>query len=138
MRRWVGGVLRGRARSWDASLVARLGLLIAPDMLIDTLGGIASQNVRIDAVCGSTLNGGCRFDQAESNTHTLIGWTAGASIETMVAPQSLARFDDRCADLGTIDHRFFPTEPIRSPLAAIRIRTHTASSGVAYQFGPRL
>ncbi len=87
--------------------------------------------MRIDTVCGSMLNGECLFDQAESITHTLIGWTAGAGIETMGAPHWLARFDDRYADLGTIDHGFFPTEPIQSPLAAIRIRTHTAPFDVA-------
>jgi hypothetical protein len=42
----------------------------------------------------------------------------------MFAPHWLARFDYRCADLGTIRHSFFVNEVIQSPVAATRVRTH--------------
>jgi outer membrane immunogenic protein len=121
---------------WDASVVGRFGRLIAPDTLVYGLGGVAFQNMRIDAVCGSTLNGECIADHAESLSSTLTGWTLGSGIETMLGRHWLARFDYRYADLGTIRHSFFVAEPIQSPTTATRVHTHTASFGIAYKFGP--
>jgi len=123
---------------WDADLVGRLGLLIAPDTLVYGPGGVAVQRVQIEAICGSTLTGECFLDHAESVANTLNGWTTGAGVETMLTPHWLARFDFRYADLGTIHHAFFLTEAIQSPLAEVRMRTHTASFSLAYKFGPAL
>ena len=142
----LGGTLPGFGNTdsvtvtsrWDASVVARLGALIAPDTLVYGLGGVAFQNVRIDAVCGSTLTGECFLDHAESLSTTRTGWTVGTGLETMFAPHWLARFDYRYADLGTIHHTFFVSEVIQSPVAATHVRTHTASFGLAYKFGPGL
>jgi hypothetical protein len=44
----------------------------------------------------------------------------------------------RYADLGTLHHTFFVSEVIPSPVAATRVRTHTASFGIADKFGPGL
>lgn len=137
----LGGTLPGFGNTdsvtvtsrWDASVVARLGALIAPDTLAYGLGGVAFQNIRIDAVCGSTTTDECFLDHAERVSTTRTGWTVGGGLETMFAPHWLARFDYRHADLGTIRHTFFVDEVIQSPVSATHVRTHTASFGLAYK-----
>ncbi len=54
----------------------------------------------------------------------------------MIGGNWLVRVDYRYADFGSMDHTFFPTEPIQSPIAATKISTQTATFGIAYKFAP--
>jgi outer membrane immunogenic protein len=123
---------------WDDSVVARMGVLAAPNVLVYATGGVAFQRVTVSAFCSNDfLLGECIVaTNDESVSRTLRAGTIGAGIEAMVAPNVRARFDYRYANFGGFRHTFFPNEPLSSPTVDIGVRTQTATFGLAYQFGP--
>ena len=60
--------------NWDANVVGCVGYLVAPDALVYGAGRITFQNVTLNALC-SAASFECLFDQNESVTKTLTGWT---------------------------------------------------------------
>jgi outer membrane immunogenic protein len=121
--------------SWDANTVGRIGYLVAPDVLLYGLGGVAWQSVKVSAVC-TAASFECQFDHSESFGNTLLGGVVGGGLEAMVARNWLLRLDHRYADFGSINHTFFVTESVLSPTATIKINTQTVSFGIAYKIGP--
>lgn len=126
-------------QGWDASLRARLGVLVAPTWLLYGTGGIAWQQFEVGARCEAT-GPWCIANRSETDSSARIGWTVGAGMETMLSGAWLARVEYRYSDFGTIDHTFF-TDPsnvgaingdsvtMRAPLT-----TQSVSLGIAYRF----
>jgi len=139
---------------WDASLRARVGWLPSPALLLYTTGGAAWLSVEQASVCGAVpqsffnnrdycgplLFGRMYGPSAISDTTVRAGWTVGGGLEAMLWDHWMARGEYRYADFGT----WSPTD-VRtcSPTCAatalttttdIRIRTHTATLGLAYKF----
>ena len=119
--------------NWDANVVGRLGYLVAPDVLIYGVGGIAYQNVSVHAVC-TAASFECLFDHDETVSETLHGPVFGGGLEAMVARSWLVRLDYRYADFGSVDHIFFSGEPFQSPTATTAIRMQSVTLGIAYHF----
>ncbi len=79
-----------------------------------------------------------------TDSATRLGWTVGAGIETMLWQNWIVRGEYRYADFGTITHTDTracgsPPHCLLSSLAitdTLRLRTQTATFGVAYKFGP--
>jgi outer membrane immunogenic protein len=121
--------------SWDASVRARAGILLNPNVLLFGTAGISWLHVKMTAVCVPGPDSwGCVTD---SNTTTRVGWTAGGGLEWMVAANWLIRGEYRYADYGTSNETILtnadPGDPVRFDF---RARTHTALFGIAYKFGP--
>jgi outer membrane immunogenic protein len=129
--------------SWDASVRARVGMLLRPDTLLFGTAGLALQQVEMTASCSndgfstfcSQPSGVPHYD---SQTMVLPGWTIGAGLEQMFSTNWLIRLEYRYADFGQINPTFFAynlggngDDRIFSHL---RIRTHTVNLGVAYKF----
>jgi outer membrane immunogenic protein len=123
------------ASKWDANIVGRVGYLVAPDVLLYGVGGVAFQRVDLHAVC-TAASFLCLSDLDESVSATRTGSVVGVGIEAMFAPGWLVRLDYRYADFGTIEHAFFVSDPISSMTTSTAIRTQTATFGIAYKFGP--
>jgi outer membrane immunogenic protein len=94
---WVanpgGGVISGSFTSmsskldWVSSLRARLGYLVAPDLMVyGTAGGALGQ---IDYAASSS--NGLTYQTATAFSRTHGGWVAGAGVEWMVLPNWLMR-----------------------------------------------
>jgi outer membrane immunogenic protein len=121
--------------SWDASVRARAGILVNPNVLLFGTAGFSWLHVKTTAICvPGPSSWGCVTD---SRTTTRLGWTAGGGLEWMVAANWLVRGEYRYADYGTFDGTILTNADPGDPVAFdLRIRTHTALFGIAYKFGP--
>jgi outer membrane immunogenic protein len=130
--------------TWDASVRGRAGFLVTPTVLVYATGGAAWLHVEATSVCSTNPNfGACAPATGETppvitDAKTKAGWTAGGGIEAMLWSNWLARGEYRYADFGTItntDTRFFGGLPGSTNVYDLRVRTHTATFGLAYKFG---
>jgi outer membrane immunogenic protein len=129
--------------SWDASVRARLGTLVRPDTLIFGTAGLALQQVEMVATCNNNgLTTYCTqppgVPHFDSQTLILPGWTVGAGVEHLLAPNWLVRLEYRFADFGQANPTFFAYNlgggGDDRVLTHIYVRTHTVSLGAAYKF----
>jgi outer membrane immunogenic protein len=135
---------------WDAGLRGRLGFLVTPSFLVYGTAGAAWQHIDATSTCSTDTNS---FSFCEprlfapsviTDSATKLGWTVGAGIETTLSQNWIVRGEYRYADFGTItntDTRACGSPPhcLLSSLAitdTLRLRTQTATFGVAYKFGP--
>jgi len=135
---------------WDASLRGRLGFLVTPSFLVYGTGGAAWQHIEATSTC-STFNSnvgpacppGGLAPSVITDSATKLGWTVGAGIETMLGQNWIVRGEYRYADFGTITNTNTRTcvsldcEPSSLAITdTLRLRTQTATFGIAYKFGP--
>ncbi len=123
----------------DASLRGRAGYLLTPATLVYATGGLAWQHFDVTSVCvGATCNDATPTTVTNSVTKT--GWTLGAGVETALWGNWLLRGEYRYADFGTAPMAIARTRSGAGPALTVdnfdtRLRTHTASVGLAYKFG---
>jgi len=127
---------------WDASLRARLGFLVMPQVLLYGTGGVAWQELKASATCQHSAPdplclavAGNPFSTATNST-VRTGWTVGGGVEAVVYGNWLMRGEYRFADFGTWNNTFDLSVPgasniVHSDLKAV---THTATVGLAYKF----
>jgi outer membrane immunogenic protein len=121
---------------FDGNIVAKTGYLVAPNVLSYVTGGVAFQDVTLASSCADLANGGafCGVPHSESISRTLVGWAVGGGLEVMLSGGWLARADYKYASFGSVDHAFFVGADQLT--TTTKISTHTATFGLAYQFGP--
>lgn len=124
--------------TWDASLRGRVGYLVTPATLLYATGGLAWQHYDVTSVCASPPCPTGTTPAVVSNSVTRTGWAAGGGIETALGGNWLVRAEYRYADFGTVP--FTITRTAAGPTLAVdnfdaKLRTHTASVGLAYKFG---
>lgn len=129
--------------TWDASVRGRLGFLSNPNLLVYATGGAAWIHIESTSTCSTVVNGDCGLGLTTppniTNAMTKAGWTVGGGIEAMLGHNWLVRGEYRYADFGTISNTdirtvtFVPTQRIDT--YDLRIKTHTATLGLAYKFG---
>jgi outer membrane immunogenic protein len=139
---------------WDAGLRARLGFLVTSSFLVYGTGGAAWQHIEATSTCSTALSDGssCSANSFAQNgplspsiitdSQTKLGWTLGAGIETMLGHNWIVRGEYRYADFGTITNTdtrsCAPGLCVPSSLVitdTLRLRTQTATFGIAYKFG---
>lgn len=128
---------------WDASLRARAGYLVTPDLLVFGTAGVALQQVKVGATCGAIVSSNYCFGTSgqpgirRDKTKIPVGWTLGAGAEWHVWGNWLLRAEYRYANYGKVDG----TLPLN--LTAIdyntyrmklKVQTHTLALGLAYKF----
>lgn len=128
--------------TWDATLRGRLGFLLSPATMLYGTGGVAWQKLETTSTCGDLA---CSFNQSSpavvTNTITKMGWTIGGGLETALGGHWLARAEYRYADFGSAPLTIARTETSGGTAVAFvdigetRLRTHTATFGLAYKFG---
>jgi outer membrane immunogenic protein len=123
---------------WDASARGRLGFLVTPNVLAYVTGGAAWQHYEVTSTCEEVLTGGgCILGTPQfiSQSLTKVGGTVGGGVEARLARNWLARGEYRYADFGTGSFQFMRTGLINVVDSfAVRLRTHTALFGIAYEF----
>jgi outer membrane immunogenic protein len=128
--------------NWDASIRARAGFLVMPNLLLFGTGGAAFTHVSATAFCGTAFPvGWCGagdpligIPQTASTIRT--GWTVGGGVEYMIAPNWLIRAEYRYADYGSFGSTLFSGVVGNGDAISFntRLRTNTASVGFAYKF----
>jgi outer membrane immunogenic protein len=129
--------------TWDASIRARAGYLIDPEVLLYGTAGPSWIHVETTSNCStlSSADGACvpgGFAPASiTDTQTKLGYTVGGGIEAMLGPNWIARAEYRFSDYG-----HFSNIDLRTSAAGTQtvgydttLRTHTATFGLAYKFG---
>ena len=135
--------------NWDASVRGRAGFLVTPTFMVYLTGGVAWQRFETNSSCGPPFCApvpppGVTFVPFSiTNAFTKTGYTVGGGIETMLWPNWFLRASYRYAEFGTVS--FDVTNAVTGGVAAgttlitstmdLKLRTHTASFGVAYKFG---
>jgi len=134
-----GGSFSEVRGSWDASLRARAGYLVAPQWLAYATGGVAFQHLEAIATCPADPNNVCNpatGTQSFTSSSNRVGWTVGAGLETKLTQNWLARVEYRYSDFGSFS---FVALPISATTfganATLSTVTHMATLGLAYKFG---
>jgi outer membrane immunogenic protein len=130
---------------WDASVRARLGYLMIPDLLIYGTGGVAWQNIETSGTCQHsvadpqcTAAAGNPFD-TQTNTVTLTGWTIGGGLEKMYG-NWLLRGEYRYSRFGNLNGVFnfgAPGAPPGTDTSRydLSVNTNIVTVNLAYKFG---
>jgi len=137
---------------WDASVRGRFGYLVTPTTLLYLTGGVAWQNFHSTMAvtpCLPGFLGTCFFPGfSDSNSATRAGLTIGGGIEAALWGHWTLRAQYRYSDFG---HASFANANTVSVLTIVgvlpstlstsydeKLRTHTATLGLAYKFGDPL
>jgi outer membrane immunogenic protein len=125
--------------TWDASVRARLGFLLAPAIMSYVTGGAAWQRYEVTSTCASNdCSRALNLKPAVvANSSTDAGWTVGGGIEVALRNHWLARAEYRYADFGVSAHminRKLDASPVIDRFD-VQLRTHAATFSVAYKFG---
>ncbi|WP_448956712.1 outer membrane protein [Labrys neptuniae] len=128
---------------WDASLRARAGFLVTPDLLVYGTAGLALQQVKIGVTCGAIVSSNYCFGTvgqpgiSREKTRTPVGWTVGAGVEWHVWGNWLLRAEYRFADYGNVKSRLplnLTAIDYNTYRMKLKAQTHTLSLGLAYKF----
>ena len=123
----AGACLASHRLPWVGTGRTRLGVLATPNILLYATGGVAYGQVRSDYTFAGlgTL----------SFRDTRVGWTAGAGIEGMVAPNWLLRAEYLYVDLG--NDRITQTDVTGATVLTLnrRVNDSIARVAVSYKFG---
>ncbi len=130
------GGIAGVKQDWDGSIRGRFGFLATPAWLLYATGGIAWQELGIDASCGRPKAAFCSSAHSESVSTTEAGWTLGAGLEVMLRRNWLVRLEYRFADYGRLNHTFFASPPGDRVVMNEALQTQTLLVGFAYRLGP--
>lgn len=148
-------------RMWDGSLRARVGLLLAPEVLLYGTAGVAAARFHHRAAAPDSIsfqfgNWGAThathdFNLMQDQRETRLGWTLGGGVEMKLNDKISLRTEYRFADFGTDTYTKRTTatctaDPSHStacsslPAGQATMRTefhnafHTVRFGLAYQF----
>jgi outer membrane immunogenic protein len=129
---------------WDASVRARVGYLISPDLLAYAAGGIAWQSVQVSATCQHSLPDPLCAVMADTpfatatNNSILTGWTIGAGLEYRIYGNWLLRGEYRYSDFGTRTGEVLNLGlPGGAPTILthdLKVNTHVATGGLGFKF----
>jgi outer membrane immunogenic protein len=130
---------------WDASLRARLGVLVTPQVLLYGTGGVAWQKVQTSAGCQHSGPDPLCFNTAgspfalDTNSTIRSGWTVGGGVEAFICGSCgnwLVRAEYRYADFGTWNNSLNLSVPGAVDIVHLNLKTVTqiATIGFAYKF----
>ncbi len=106
--------------AWQASLRARVGFVIAPDLLVYATGGMAFSKLEVLTT----------FPAPGSNSQTLTGWTMGAGISYALTRKFFASVEYRYTGFGKFER------PIAAPFVArTDLDSQSMRVGLSYRFG---
>jgi outer membrane immunogenic protein len=123
--------------TWDASLRARLGILVDPWLLLYVAGGPTWMHIESTANCSTCVLPADLQPGVISHSTNKLGWTIGGGAEAMLSGNWLVRGEYRYADYGVIGNSDVRADAIGTALVSydLHAKTHTATLGVAYRFG---
>ena len=124
-----GGVTAQQSQSWFATVRGRIGYAAGSSLLYAT-GGYAAANIKTSF---QTLSFGVTTPVTLNAMRS--GWTAGAGIETMIAPNWSTKLEYLYTDYGNISSGFVPTGPFISTSLSSDLHDHVVRAGVNYHFG---
>jgi outer membrane immunogenic protein len=120
---------------WDGTIRGKLGTLITPTILFYGTGGVAFQQVSVNARCDASADSWCFTAANQTFSDVRIGWTAGLGLEAVLSGNWIGKVEARYADFGNYRNVFFAGTG-DDVATSVRVQTVTALAGVTYKFGP--
>jgi outer membrane immunogenic protein len=122
----------GQKIDWFGTVRGRVGVLVAPPVLLYATGGLAYGEVDTS----EAINALTPF----SGNNTNVGWTAGAGIEGAIGGGWTARLEYLYVDLGTVKGSFLtPITALGGGVISSNYSSHITDSvvrlGINYKFG---
>lgn len=128
-----------RVRSdWDAKLRGRLGFLVTPSTLLYGTGGLAATRMKASTFCPSDgiVCTPAGPDRKQSESETLLGWTAGFGVETTLTDSLVARAEYQYTDYEQAS--FWATDVELGQQFGVHnkvdLSSQTVTVGLAYHF----
>ena len=129
----------------DASLRARVGLLLNPTLLAYATGGLAMEQIEAGLTCNATApppgaSPGdptglwCKVSRYEAAAKWRTGWTAGLGYEFNFAGNWFTRGEYRYTHMSAASTTFFANAPIDAVQAKIDPADHRLTFGVGTRF----
>jgi outer membrane immunogenic protein len=130
---------------WDASVRARLGFLVTPQLLLYGTGGVAWQQLETSGTCQHSLPDPYCFVEpgnpfvTVTNSTVRTGWTVGGGLEANIYGNWLLRGEYRYSDFGTWNNAFNFNVAGETPgfdtyRFHLKATTQIATVGLAYKF----
>jgi outer membrane immunogenic protein len=128
---------------WLATFRGRVGVLPTSTVLLYATGGLAVGEVKSYSTIGTTSTvvssfGGSATTSsgalATANT-TRAGWTVGAGIEGVIAPNWTAKLEYLYVDLGTVNNTFVGVGAFAPLLTSAHVTDNILRVGFNYKFG---
>jgi outer membrane immunogenic protein len=118
----------------DYSVRLRAGFLVMPTLLAYGTGGVAFQRVSATLACAGATSPACLFNEHDTQSNTLLGYTVGGGLEWRVAQNWLLRGEYRYSNFGTLRSTFFGNSGDLEVSANQKVSTQIATGGIAYFF----
>jgi outer membrane immunogenic protein len=122
---------------WFGTFRGRVGVLVAPSILLYATGGGAYGSVQTDVALATFTATGVPVTIASSRSTDRLGWTVGAGIEAMFAANWSAKLEYLYMDLGSISNSVVLPTAAGFPLAAnvtSRVTDSIIRGGINYHF----
>jgi outer membrane immunogenic protein len=125
---------------WLGTVRGRLGVLVAPSLLIYGTGGLAYGDVSATTALAQSGTNGFVGAGAGSVSDTRVGWTAGGGLEWMFAQRWSVKGEYLRYNLGTASFSYPATSaffltPVYQNLAnSVRFEGNIARAGLNYHF----
>jgi opacity protein-like surface antigen len=130
---------------WDGSIRARFGYLSTPNLLVYGTGGVAFQQIAINAACAASVGSYCGFiaraffppftepPRNETASTVKTGLTVGGGLEGVLSGNWLGKAEFRYADFGHFSHNFF-AGTVDEVDVNVHPQTYTFLAGIGYKF----
>lgn len=125
----------GRTLDWLTTIRGRIGITVAPSLLVYGTGGLAAGRTTLDnSFSAQCLR--CRLMTGNSAT-TSFGWTAGAGAEWMLAPRWSIKAEYLHVDLGTQTATILFSDSVPPSWLTSQVRNteNIVRAGINYRFG---
>jgi outer membrane immunogenic protein len=122
---------------WFSTFRGRLGFTVTPNVLLYATGGAVWGEVETNVSLTALTAAGVPVTSFGSNKTDRFGWTVGAGIEAMFAPNWSAKIEYLYVDLGSIDNSaILPASSGRALGASVssRITDNIIRAGINYHF----
>jgi outer membrane immunogenic protein len=120
---------------WFGTVRGRIGVLAAPKVLLYATGGLAYGEVASNATIAPVTTGISAAIPGVNTTN--VGWTVGAGVEGVIAPNWTARLEYLYVDLGRVSGSFATTIGTTNLVSTFssRVTDNILRAGVNYKFG---
>lgn len=131
--------------TWDVKLKGKLGYLVTPNTLLYGSAGLAVTQFKATASCTSPIGLLCiNVSPEQTNSKTLLGWTAGLGIENALSSQITLRAEYQytayeSASFMALEPFTIADHPVEGSGNAgvkgrVNLTTQTVTMGLTYKF----
>jgi len=120
--------------SWLTTATGRVGYTVVPQALLYAKGGAAWVKVHDDRSGPNPFAPPAIFSQATPD-RTVNGWTVGAGLEYLLAPNWSVFAEYNYIDLGTTKPTFIRNTDQATLFVDVRREVHAVWIGLNYRFG---